>query len=123
MSRDELDIPHHVREAVAERDRGYCRVCGRFVGPQGALHHIMFGGTDRGIGGRRIHNPDEIITICWMWAGNCHDRVHRDKLRWQPLLLEVLTRPGLTAMQLLRWRARHAQALMRSPQGNPHHGS
>ena len=56
------------------------------------------------MGGRRVHTVEEIVTVCWMWGGNCHDRVHREKLLWQPLLLEVVHRPGLTAMQLMRWR-------------------
>lgn len=99
-------IPADIREAVDSRDGQYCRVCGKYMGAQRALHHIVYGGSDRGMGGRRVHNEDEIVTVCWMWAGNCHDRVHADKLRWQPVLLEVVKRPGVTAMQLLRWQGR-----------------
>jgi hypothetical protein len=102
-----LAIPAAVRAAVDERDGQYCRVCGRFVGEQRALHHTIFGGDARGMGGRRVHEVSEIVTVCWMWGGNCHDRVHREKLRFQPVLLEVVNRPGLTALQLLRWKTAH----------------
>lgn len=99
-----LTIPQDIRDAVDARDGYHCRVCGRYLGDQRALHHIVYGGDARGIGGRRVHNADEIITVCWMWANNCHDRVHADKHRWQSLLLEVARRPGITAMQLDRWQ-------------------
>lgn len=104
--RDEtLAIPRSIRDAVDARDQGYCRVCGKFVGEGRALHHINFSGDERGMGGRRVHEVDGLVTVCWMWAGNCHERVHRDKNVWKELLREVINRPGLTAMQLRRWRA------------------
>ena len=98
-----LAIPAAIRTGVHERDQGYCRVCGRHLGAQAGLHHILYGGDLRGMGGKRVHEIDEIVTVCWMWGGNCHDRVHADKGLWQPLLLQVVTRPGLTALQLRRW--------------------
>ena len=101
-----LAIPASVRTAVDERDQMTCRVCGKYLGDQRALHHIVYGGDARGIGGRRVHNVEEIITVCWLWPGNCHDRVHADKATWQPLLLAVATRQGLTAFQLKRWNER-----------------
>lgn len=107
--KETLAIPQAVRAAVDERDKKYCRVCGKYVGEERALHHIVFGGSDRGMGGRRVHNVDEIVTVCWMWAGNCHDLVHARKLDYQPVLLEVVKRPGLTAMQLRRWGTAQAK--------------
>lgn len=104
--RETLAIPRTIRDAVDARDGQYCRVCGRYLGDARALHHIEYGGTARGMGGRRIHTVEGIITVCWLWAGNCHERVHSDKHKWQPILREVLTRPGTTAFQLLRWQAR-----------------
>ncbi len=106
--RETLTIPQDIRNAVDQRDNLHCRVCGRFVGDQRALHHIIYGGDDRGIGGRRVHNVDEIITVCWMWGRNCHELVHSDKKRWQPLLLATARRAGITAMQLERW-VRHGR--------------
>lgn len=107
-SRETLAIPDAVRGIVDERDGRHCRVCGKYLGDQRALHHIMFGGDVIGMGGRRRHDPAEIVTVCWMWGGNCHDRVHADKHRYQGVLLEIARgeHPGRTALQLLRWSQR-----------------
>lgn len=105
--KESLAIPKSVRKAVDERDLFHCRVCGKFLGQdERALHHIVYGGDARGMGGRRLHDPAEIVTVCWMWAGNCHDLVHGNKSLWQPLLLEVAQHRGVTAFQLKRWRER-----------------
>ncbi len=101
--RETLEIPKDVRIACDERDQRHCRVCGRYLGDQRALHHIWFGGDRQGLGGRRDHALNNLVTICWMWAGNCHDMVHREKHRWQPYLALVVDTPGLSAMQLMRW--------------------
>lgn len=108
--RETRAVPAAVRDAVDERDQMHCRVCGKFLGERRAHHHIVYGGDDRGMGGRRVHNPAEIVTICSFpgdpdWGVRpCHDRVHNDKSYWQPLLLECAARPGVTALQLARWR-------------------
>lgn len=105
-AKETLAIPERVRAICDDRDRQCCRVCGRWLGEGRALHHIIFGGDARGTGGRRVHNPEEIVTVCWMWGGNCHDMVHHQKRVWQDLLLEVVRRRGVTAMQLKRWQER-----------------
>jgi hypothetical protein len=109
--RETLAIPQAVRDAVDERDQLHCRVCGKWLGDRRALHHIVYGGDDRGMGGRRVHNVEEIVTVCWLPGDprsgmqSCHDRVHSDKRLWQPLLLAVAQRSGVTALQLRRWIA------------------
>ncbi len=115
--RDEtLAIPAAIRAAVDARDGRFCRVCGRYLAQDRALHHILFGGSLRGMGGRRVHKVDEIVTVCWLYGTNCHDLVHREKLTWQPLLLEVVHRPGITALQLRRWaKARADRPTTRQP--------
>lgn len=93
----------------------HCRVCGKFLGDRRAMHHVVYGGDARGMGGRRVHNVNEIVTICWLpgdprWGMRpCHDVVHSNKRRWQPLLLAIVDRPGVTAVQFDRWKARHAR--------------
>ena len=104
--RETLAIPDRVRQLVDARDNKTCRVCGQYLGDERALHHIVYGGSDRGFGGRRVHNPDEIVTVCWMWAKNCHDMVHADKDRFQPLLLAIVKTSGITALQYERWTRR-----------------
>jgi hypothetical protein len=96
------DIPFDVRKSVDERDGRFCRCCGTYAGTARELHHVVYGGSVRGMGGRRVHNVDEIVTLC----GLCHHtRVHAQKKRWDDLLLEVIREwPGFTAMQVERWR-------------------
>lgn len=107
--RETLAIPTDLREAVDERDGLHCRVCGKHLGQARALHHISYGGSRHGMGGRREHSLDNLVTVCWMWGGNCHDLVHSDKGLWLPVLQQVITTPGITAFQLRRWRARRPQ--------------
>ncbi len=96
--KESLEIPDAVRKIIDERDKGHCRVCGKFLGQGRAIHHILYGGVGR----RRVHIPEEMVTVCWMWPGNCHDRLHADKATWVPFLLAVVQHPGLTAMALRR---------------------
>lgn len=101
-----LAIPAEVRRVVDERDGLTCRMCGKFLGDRRAHHHVVYGGDARGMGGRRVHNVDEIVTLCWMPGDNdCHDRAHSNKFLWQPLLLRVVKNNGLTALQLRRWQS------------------
>lgn len=107
-SRETLAIPEDIRQQVDERDRWHCRVCGKFLGQVRALHHIHYGGNRIGMGGRREHDLDNLITVCWMWGGNCHDLVHSNKGLWVPLLEEAVTTAGVTAFQLRRWAQRRS---------------
>jgi hypothetical protein len=101
-----LQIPQRVRDAVDERDQRYCRVCGRYCGDGRALHHVLYGGDAVGMGGRRLHVVEHIITVGWLFEHDCHSIVHGDKRLWQPLALEVAQRPGVTMLQLHRWARR-----------------
>lgn len=114
-SRETLAIPQAIRDQVDERDQRVCRVCGRYQGDSRALHHIVYGGDSIGVGGRRIHDVDGLVTVCWMFKG-CHEFVHSNKKLWQPLLLAVVQQPGLTALQLRRWQLRR-QSPSRHPNG------
>ncbi len=103
-----LAIPDDIRATVDERDGTYCRVCGRHLGPARALHHICYGGDRQGMGGRRQHDPNNLVTVCWMYGPSpgtpaCHDLVHSNKRLYLPLLEQVITIPGVTALQLRRW--------------------
>lgn len=90
-------IPAAVRRAVLQRDHGTCRLCGR----RGVhLHHIRFGGGEGpGMGGRRQHDPNLIVTLC----EECHTvRAHGSKTEWSYWLLEAILHPGQTALALRR---------------------
>ena len=107
--KETLAIPAAMRATVDERDGQHCRVCGKWLGEQRATHHIRYGGSRQGMGGRREHAVDNLITVCWMWGGNCHDLVHSDKGLCQPLLQQLIVTPGVTALQLRRWQRRQQQ--------------
>ena len=98
-----LEIPQRLREQVDERDGQHCRVCGRYLADERALHHIHYGGDQQGMGGRRSHSLDNLVTVCWMWGRNCHSLVHSDKRIYVPLLEQVINTPGVTVLQLQRW--------------------
>lgn len=100
-----LAIPKAAREAVDARDGGFCRMCGKFLGQRRAIHHIFFGGDRQGMGGRRNHDVDNLVSLCWLPGDmGCHDRAHSRKTYWQPLLFAVTTSPRkMTATQLARW--------------------
>lgn len=104
--KETLAIPRSLREAVDERDNLHCRVCGKHLGEARAMHHIRYGGNRTGMGGRREHDLSNLITVCWMWGGNCHDLVHSNKGLWLPLLERTVATPGVTALQLRRWAQR-----------------
>lgn len=88
-----------MRALVDDRDGGYCRGCGRFLGAGRYIHHIFYGGDAVGMGGARKHDLDNLVTVCH-W---CHDRFHSDKRLYQPLVAKVITMPGVTVNQLIRW--------------------
>jgi 5-methylcytosine-specific restriction endonuclease McrA len=104
-TRETLAIPKSVREIVDARDGYSCRVCGKWLGHERrAVHHIEYGGDLTGMGGRRIHDPDTMITVGWLPGDcQCHQLVHGNKRLWQPVLLAVVNKPGVTALQLRRW--------------------
>lgn len=121
---ESLSIPASVRAQVDARDLKHCRVCGRFLGDRRAMHHVIYGGDARGMGGRRVHHLSEIVTICWLPGdGDCHGLVHADKHRWQAVLLEVARRPGVTALQVQRWQAKRTERPAPQPMQNSHHQS
>lgn len=108
MRSEALDIPAALRQAAWERDLSFCRVCGKFLGERAGLHHIHYGGDYTGMGGRRLHTLENVVTICWLpgdpgrGAIPCHSRVHAQKGLWVPLLEQVVQTTGLTAFELRR---------------------
>ena len=95
-----------MRAEVDERDQGMCRFCGRFVGEARALHHIVYGGSTVGMGGRRHHAVTNLLTVGWLFDHDCHSILHGNKRLWTPLALEAALHPGLTVLQLYRWGER-----------------
>lgn len=97
----DTDIPLAARKAVDERDQKFCRVCGKYLGDRRAIHHIRFG---FGTGARRVHELDNMLTVCWLPGDNgCHERLHSDKQKWMPFAIQAATTTGVTVLQLERW--------------------
>lgn len=91
-------LPRDVREAVIERDGSCCRVCGRFV-EHPALHHIEY----RSEGGLDV--VENLIVVGWLPGHDCHlPVVHANKRLWQPVLKQLTLTPGVTGLQVVRWR-------------------
>lgn len=103
--KETLEIPERIRQEVWERDGGHCRFCGRTDGVI-VLHHCLFGGDYVGMGGRRKHDPRAIITVGGAFQHDCHSVIHSRKSLWLPLSLQVIEHPGVTMLQLNRWRRR-----------------
>lgn len=103
-SRESLEVPAAMRKEVAERDGGHCRFCGKYDELL-CVHHILYGG-DVGMGARRLHRPENLVSLGWSPWHNCHWLVHSNKKLWQPLALQVVHEPGLTMLQLRRWQQR-----------------
>lgn len=102
-----LQIPKSVREYCDDRDKGYCRFCGVLLLQRRALHHIRYGGSAGGTGGRRVHDRHNLISLCHLPGDNgCHQRVHGNKGLYQPLLEELLGEHPhhVTVLQLMRWK-------------------
>lgn len=96
-------IPMDMRRKVMDRDYERCRLCGRTDGVM-VIHHIMYGGDVVGMGGRRYHHPDNLVTLGGYIGHDCHSVAHSNKKLWQPLLLQVVQEPPvITAAMLRRW--------------------
>lgn len=106
-SREEaLAIPTAIKDEVLLRDGRACRRCGQTTNL--VLHHIHYGGDAVGMGGRRLHRVDNIVTLGGGYGHDCHAVVHSDKGLWVPLLDRVVATPGTTALQLKRWDSRRS---------------
>lgn len=98
-----LRIPAPIRAEVTERDQ-VCRLCGQAV--HLICHHVMYGGDAQGMGGRRFHDAANIVLLGQGYEHQCHDRVHKVKGVWQPVMLALIELPrtytGLQVMRYLR---------------------
>ena len=103
-------IPSELRAQVDERDRLFCRLCGRYLGERRVHHHIFYGGDKAGMGGRRRHELENLITLCGPWDGNCHERVHAAKRVWQEILATLAKHPELT-MTAYRYKSWHEREI------------
>lgn len=91
-------VPPDVRQEVLARDR-VCRACGRYDESL-CLHHVLF----RSQGG--LHVASNLVSLGWSPIHDCHLKFAHgpDARLWRELLQEVIRTPGITGLQLKRWR-------------------
>ena len=83
------------RAEVIARDGHCCRMCGIYAeGPH--VHHVIY----RSQGGKDVGG--NLVSLDW----RCHERVHRNKPLWLPILQVVAITNGVNAVQLRRWYER-----------------
>src|ERR1035437_5117019 len=88
---EEMSIPHATRAEIIARDGHCCRLCGQWA--EVHVHHIIY----RSGGGKNV--AENLVSLDW----KCHERVHRSKPLWMPVLQEVVKSDGVIGFQLLRW--------------------
>lgn len=89
---------------MRERDGGLCRSCGRGNEEGLHLHHIAYRSQ-----ARNHHEPSNLVSLCW----RCHKVAHAHPVIMRPALEQVLTQPGATALQWLRWQGQDLSVLGR----------
>lgn len=93
---EEEQLRADLRTHVIARDGSCCRLCGVYVEVP-HVHHVIYrsqGGLDVGY---------NLVSLD-LW---CHERVHRNKGLWTPILTQVALTDGVNGLALLRWyRAR-----------------
>ena len=99
MKRGE-EIPEATRWKVYERDNQRCRLCGRANAYTYSVHHIVY----RSAGGN--NDLDNLILLCGSGSSDCHLKVHSNKNLYEPVLQELIEKPGITGLALMRQKAR-----------------
>lgn len=74
-------------QIVLARDNYKCRLCGNDNRYELELHHIYYRSQSKDL----IDEPDNCIMLCGNFSKNkCHMKVHNNKKKYQPLLLEIV---------------------------------
>ena len=74
-------------QKVLARDNYKCRLCGNDNRYELVLHHIYYRSQRRDL----IDEPDNCIMLCGNFSKNkCHMKVHSNKKKYQPILLEIV---------------------------------
>ena len=79
ISKKRVFVSKKTYNEVYERDKGCCRLCTK---TNIELHHIYYRSERRDL----IDEPSNCIMLCF----ECHKLVHRNKKKYQPLLLEMV---------------------------------
>lgn len=79
VSKRRVTVTKQVYECVYTRDEGKCVLCGSNELIQ--LHHIFYRSERKDL----INDPNNCVLLCL----KCHQLVHSNKKKYQPILLEL----------------------------------
>lgn len=80
VSKKKVKVSHETYMQVYNRDNGICQMCG--TNQNLHLHHILYRSQRRDL----INEPTNCIMLC----SECHELVHSNKKKYQPMLLEMM---------------------------------
>lgn len=80
FSQNKKDTPSELKAEVREADGHRCRFCGDTMSRL-HVHHVIYRWEPGG-----VDSMGNLLTLCW----ECHDVVHSDKEKYQPLCLYVI---------------------------------
>ena len=80
VSKKKIKVSHETYMKVYNRDNGICQMCGSNQNLN--LHHILYRSQRRDL----IDEPTNCIMLC----SQCHELVHSNKKKYQPMLLEIM---------------------------------
>lgn len=85
-NKNKIKVSKETYQKVLNRDR-CCRLCGNNNIYQLVLHHIKYRSERKDL----IDDPNNCIMLCGNFTKNkCHEKVHSNKKKYQPLLIELL---------------------------------
>ena len=79
VSKKRIFVKKEIYDEVFKRDKGKCRLCGN---TNIQLHHIIYRSENKNL----INEPNNCIMLCV----SCHEKVHKNKHYWQPILKEKI---------------------------------
>lgn len=80
VSKNRIFVKKEIYQQVYERDKGKCRLCGTSLNLH--LHHLVYRSEDK----KLINEPTNCIMLCV----KCHQLVHSNKHKWQPILKSLI---------------------------------
>lgn len=80
VSNKRITVTEETYNKVMQRDKGKCRLCGTAQNIQ--AHHILYRSERKDL----INEPTNMIMLCI----KCHQLVHSNKKKYQPILLKLI---------------------------------
>lgn len=86
VSKKRKTVSEKTYNIVFERSQGRCQYCGAVDNLQ--LHHVRYRSERKDL----IDDPDNCLMLCHKTfsVNRCHNKVHNNKKKYQPILLNIL---------------------------------